>query len=48
MKAPRVFADFHNADTQGRLRLNCMGTAEDLEVEGVAHYSTKKGMGSYD
>jgi hypothetical protein len=26
----RVFADFHNADTQGRLRLNCTGTIEDL------------------
>lgn len=26
----RIFADFHNADTQGRLRLNCIGTIEDL------------------
>lgn len=30
MSNPRVFADFHNADTQGRLRLNCIGTVEDL------------------
>ena len=30
MNHPRVFADFHNADTQGRLRLNCIGTVEDL------------------
>jgi hypothetical protein len=30
MAKPRVFADFHNADAQGRLRLNCTGTAEDL------------------
>jgi hypothetical protein len=26
----RVFVDFHNADEQGRLRLNCIGTIEDL------------------
>jgi hypothetical protein len=26
----RVFADFHNADAQGRLRLNSIGTLEDL------------------
>lgn len=30
MNEPRIFADFHNADTQGRLRLNCVGTIEDL------------------
>jgi hypothetical protein len=30
MNKPRVFADFHNADSQGRLRLNCTGTIEDL------------------
>ncbi|WP_277883249.1 hypothetical protein [Nostoc sp. FACHB-190] len=30
MDKPRVFADFHNADSQGRLRLNCTGTIEDL------------------
>ena len=60
MNQPRVFADFHNADAQGRLRLNRIGTVEDLaqhqivlredlplilyseelEVEGVAQYST--------
>src|SRR4051794_18141854 len=27
---PRIYADFHNADQQGRLRLNCVGTLEDL------------------
>jgi hypothetical protein len=26
----KVFVDFHNADVQGRLRLNCIGTIEDL------------------
>jgi hypothetical protein len=30
MSYPRVFADFHNADAEGRLRLNCIGTIEDL------------------
>jgi hypothetical protein len=30
MNHPRVFADFHNADAEGRLRLNCTGTIEDL------------------
>lgn len=30
MTTCRVFADFHNADAQGRLRLNCIGTVEDL------------------
>ena len=64
MTNPRVFADFHNADAQGRLRLNCIGTVEDLaqqqivlrdgitltvyseelEVEGVVHYSTDENV----
>ena len=26
----KVYADFHNADRQGRLRLNCIGTVQDL------------------
>ena len=30
MTAPRAYADFHNADAQGRLRLNCSGTTRDL------------------
>lgn len=30
MANPKVYADFHNADSQGRLRLNCVGTIEDL------------------
>ena len=36
MNKPRVFADFHNADAQGRLRLNCIGTVEDLERQRIA------------
>ena len=35
MKKPRVFADFHNADAQGRLRLNCDGTVEDLTCQKI-------------
>ena len=35
MRKPKIFADFHNADEQGRLRLNCVGTAEDLKSQGV-------------
>jgi len=30
MVKPTVYADFHNADPQGRIRLNCIGTIEDL------------------
>jgi hypothetical protein len=30
MSYPKVYADFHNADVHGRLRLNCVGTIEDL------------------
>lgn len=30
MTAPRVFADFLNADLEGRIRLNCLGTTQDL------------------
>ena len=32
---PRVYADFQNADPQGRLRLNCDGTARDLARQQV-------------
>ena len=35
MNKPRVFADFHNADAQGRLRLNCIGTVEDLARQQI-------------
>ncbi|HXD86295.1 MAG TPA: hypothetical protein VN641_07365 [Urbifossiella sp.] len=31
MAIPALYADFNNADPQGRLRLNCVGTFEDLE-----------------
>jgi hypothetical protein len=35
MNHPKVFADFHNADAQGRLRLNCIGTVEDLAQQQI-------------
>lgn len=35
MVKPKIYADFHNADSQGRLRLNCVGTTEDLFRQGV-------------
>jgi len=31
MTTPTLFADFHNADMQGRIRLNTVGTLEDIE-----------------
>jgi hypothetical protein len=36
MNKPRIFVDFHNADTQGRLRLNCIGTVEDLARQQIS------------
>lgn len=30
MSVSGVFVDFHNADEQGRLRLNCIGAIKDL------------------
>jgi hypothetical protein len=35
MVKPKVYADFHNADANGRLRLNCVGTVEDLARQGI-------------
>ena len=35
MNKPSVFADFHNADANGRLRLNCAGTVADLERQKI-------------
>jgi hypothetical protein len=32
---PRVFVDFHNSDRQGRVRLNTVGTVQDLNRLGV-------------
>ena len=35
MNKPRVFADFHNADAKGRVRLNCAGTEADLKRQKI-------------
>jgi hypothetical protein len=35
MVKPKVYADFQNADSHGRLRLNCAGTEEDLSKQRV-------------
>lgn len=35
MNKRRVFADFHNADTKGRVRLNCAGTVADLKHQKI-------------
>lgn len=34
MSSPVVYADFMNADPQGRVRLNCVGTLSDLGNSG--------------
>ena len=36
MAGPRVFADFGNADSEGRVRLNTRGTREDLSRLGMS------------
>jgi hypothetical protein len=36
MENLRVFADFHNADALARLRLNCIGTVEDLASQQIS------------
>jgi hypothetical protein len=35
MNNPKIFADFQNADSQGRLRLSCIGIIEDLSRQGT-------------
>jgi hypothetical protein len=35
MTRPTVYADFHNADPQGRVRLNCVGTIRDLAEKQI-------------
>ncbi|RKU33759.1 hypothetical protein C6499_00750 [Candidatus Poribacteria bacterium] len=36
MNKPRVFAEFHNADAKGRVRLNCAGTRADIKRQKIA------------
>ena len=35
MNKLRVFADFHNADAKGRVRLNCAGTRADIKRQKI-------------
>jgi hypothetical protein len=35
MSEPAIYADFNNADPRGRLRLNSIGTIEDLSRLGI-------------
>ena len=35
MNKLRVFADFHNADAKGRVRLNCAGTEADIKRQKI-------------
>jgi len=35
MSKPSIYADFNNADPRGHLRLNNVGTIEDLSRQGV-------------
>jgi hypothetical protein len=35
MEKPKIYADFHNADPQGRIRLNCDGTLSDLAQQKI-------------
>ena len=32
---PIIYADFHNADEKGRIRLNCTGTVQDQSAQQV-------------
>jgi hypothetical protein len=36
MPHPLVYADLQNADSQGRLRLNCIGTIRDLARQKIS------------
>jgi len=36
MVRPRIYADFQNADSRGRVRLNCVGTIRDLATNRIA------------
>jgi hypothetical protein len=35
MEKPKIFVDFGNADSHGRIRLNCNGSIEDLSKQKV-------------
>ena len=35
MRTHKIFADFHNADEHGRIRLNSVGTISDLSRQSI-------------
>jgi hypothetical protein len=39
---PQIYTDFHNADAQGRLRLTCIGSVNDLARQQV---QLREGLG---
>ena len=48
-KLPRVFVDFHNCDRLGRVRLNTVGTLQDLNRQGaVLHEGRQMLLYSYE
>jgi hypothetical protein len=38
MSVAPIYADFNNVDPKGRLRLNCIGTIQDLARLGITLY----------
>jgi len=38
----KIFADFNNADKEGRVRLNCQGSISDIERLGVELFEGKE------
>lgn len=38
----KIFADFNNADGEGRLRLNCHGSISDIKRLGVELFEGKE------
>src|SRR5437870_13888974 len=42
MTMPHVYADFQNADSSGRVRLNCAGTIDDLSRQQI---ELREGLG---
>jgi hypothetical protein len=35
MKEPKIYADFNNADSKGRLRLTVQGSLSDIEKQKI-------------
>jgi hypothetical protein len=40
----KIFADFNNADTKGRLRLSTVGSLESIKSQGIELYDGLKVM----